>query len=234
MSKRRVLLNGWDGADWDHITPLLDDGLLPTLESLINRGTMGNLGTLQPVLSPMLWNSVATGKHAYKHGVLGFTEPDPNHGGSRPWSSYSRRCKALWNILSQQGLRSNVINWWASHPAEPINGCVVTNLFNGVKRSGADKFVAPKNAIHPAERASVLAQFKVFEDELTGEQLVPFIPLADQIDQAEDTRLNTLARVLCETVIPAVIDFVGAERLPTTHAMAQVIDDSLYRQRQGV
>ncbi|MGI9518646.1 MAG: alkaline phosphatase family protein [Pirellulaceae bacterium] len=200
MSKRRVLLIGWDGADWEHITPLLDDGQLPTLEKLINRGTMGNLGTLQPVLSPMLWNSVATGKHAWRHGVLGFTEPDPNHGGSRPWSSYSRNCKALWNIFTQQGMRSNVINWWASHPAEPINGCVVTNLFNGVKRVGPDKFVAPKDAIHPAERSSVLAQFKVFEDELTGEQLVPFIPLADQIDQTEDTRLTTLAKVLCETM----------------------------------
>jgi predicted AlkP superfamily phosphohydrolase/phosphomutase len=59
-SRRKVLLIGWDGADWEHINPLLEEGLLPTLEAFINRGVMGNLATLQPVLSPMLWNSVAT------------------------------------------------------------------------------------------------------------------------------------------------------------------------------
>ena len=38
---------------------------------------MGNLATLQPILSPMLWNSVATGKFADKHGILGFSALDP-------------------------------------------------------------------------------------------------------------------------------------------------------------
>jgi predicted AlkP superfamily phosphohydrolase/phosphomutase len=38
---------------------------------------MGNLATLQPILSPMLWNSVATGKFADKHGIHGFIAPDP-------------------------------------------------------------------------------------------------------------------------------------------------------------
>ncbi len=33
---------------------------MPTLDAFINRGVMGNLATLQPILSPMLWNSVAT------------------------------------------------------------------------------------------------------------------------------------------------------------------------------
>ena len=133
----KVLLIGWDAADWEHITPLLEEGLMPTLDAFINRGVMGNLATLQPILSPMLWNSVATGKLADKHGIHGFVEPDPVNGGARPYTSTSRKCKALWNILSQSGLRSNVVGWWASHPAEPINGTVVTNAFGGVKvRSG--------------------------------------------------------------------------------------------------
>ena len=119
---KKVLLIGWDAADWQHINPLLDAGLLPGLENLINRGVMGNLATLHPVLSPMLWNSIATGKTADKHGVLGFTEPLPSGVGVRPFASTSRKVKALWNICHQYELRSNVIGWWASHPAEPING----------------------------------------------------------------------------------------------------------------
>ena len=31
-TKRKVLLIGWDAADWEHITPLLEEGLMPTLD----------------------------------------------------------------------------------------------------------------------------------------------------------------------------------------------------------
>ena len=149
IGSKKLLLIGWDGADWEHIQPLLEQGLLPNIKAFMEAGTTGNLATLGPVLSPMLWNSVATGKHAYKHGIYGFTEPDHNNGGARPFSSYSRKTKAFWNICSQMGLKSNVINWWASHPAEPIDGCIVSNLFAGVKASPKGP-VVPPDVIHPA------------------------------------------------------------------------------------
>ncbi len=176
---------------------------------MINRGVMGNLATLQPVLSPMLWNSAATGKYAFKHGILGFVEPDPHHGGARPFTSYSRKCKAIWNILSQLGLRSNVINFWASHPAERIKGCVVTNAFNGAKADPQRGVVVVPGTIYPDDRTAFLKQFKVFMQELSEEQLLPFVPNAAKINQDEDSRLETLAKVLSETL--------------TTHAAATAV-----------
>jgi predicted AlkP superfamily phosphohydrolase/phosphomutase/tetratricopeptide (TPR) repeat protein len=198
MTRRKVLLIGWDAADWEHITPFLEEGLMPTLDAFINRGVMGNLATLQPILSPMLWNSVATGKFADKHGIHGFIEPDPVNGGARPYTSTSRKCKALWNILSQSGLRSNVIGWWASHPAEPINGTVVTNAFGGVKFDPEKGWTVPKGAIHPDERTAELARFKVFPNELTEAHILPFIPEAAKIDQKKDKRLSSFAKVLSD------------------------------------
>jgi predicted AlkP superfamily phosphohydrolase/phosphomutase len=95
MSKK-VLLLGWDAADWKVITPLMDAGLMPNLEKLVGEGLMGNLSTLYPVLSPMLWTSIATGKRAHKHGIHGFSEPDPQTGGVRArsliWAGKPRRC----------------------------------------------------------------------------------------------------------------------------------------------
>jgi predicted AlkP superfamily phosphohydrolase/phosphomutase/tetratricopeptide (TPR) repeat protein len=198
MRPRKVLLIGWDAADWEHITPLLEEGLMPTLDSFINRGVMGNLATLQPVLSPMLWNSVATGKFADKHGIHGFIEPDPVNGGARPYTSTSRKCKALWNILSQSGLRSNVIGWWASHPAEPINGTVVTNAFGGVKFDPENGWTVPKGTIHPKEKGPELARFKVFANELTEAHVLPFVPDAAKIDQKKDKRLSSFAKILSD------------------------------------
>ncbi|HMO13009.1 MAG TPA: alkaline phosphatase family protein [Pirellulaceae bacterium] len=200
-SKRpKVLLIGWDGADWEHITPLLDQGYLPTLEKLINAGVMGNLSTLEPVLSPMLWNSVATGKLANKHGIYGFIERDPDNGGARPFSSVSRKTKALWNILSQSGYRSNIINWWASHPAEPIHGCIVSNLFSGVKFHPETGWKIAKGTIHPERLEQPFAKFKFFPEELVEEHILPFIPNAANIDQTEDSRLTGFAKTLAETI----------------------------------
>jgi predicted AlkP superfamily phosphohydrolase/phosphomutase/tetratricopeptide (TPR) repeat protein len=198
MDRRKVLLIGWDAADWEHITLLLEEGLMPTLDSLINRGVMGNLATLQPILSPMLWNSVATGKFADKHGIHGFIEPDLINGGARPYTSTSRKCKALWNILSQSGLRSNIVGWWASHPAEPINGTVVTNAFGGVRFDPQKGWTVPKGAIHPQERGPDLARFKVFPNELTEAHILPFIPDAAKIDQKKDKRLTSFAKILTD------------------------------------
>ncbi|MBN2093134.1 alkaline phosphatase family protein, partial [candidate division KSB1 bacterium] len=114
--KRKVLLIGWDGADWKIINPLLDSGRMPALESLVNNGVMGNLATLDPPMSPMLWTSIATGMHADKHGILNFTEPAPQASGIRPVTTASRKVKAIWNILMQQGLKTHVVGWWPSHP----------------------------------------------------------------------------------------------------------------------
>ncbi len=159
---------------------------------------MGNLATLQPVLSPMLWNSVATGKLADKHGIHGFIEPDPLNGGARPYTSTSRRCKALWNILSQSGLRSNVVGWWANHPVEPIYGTVVTNAFGGVKFDPEHGWSIPAGTVHPPEKGPALARCRVFPNELTQEHILPFIPDAAKIDQKKDRRLEAFAKTLSD------------------------------------
>ncbi|MBE7158244.1 MAG: alkaline phosphatase family protein, partial [Rhodospirillales bacterium] len=197
-ARKKVLLIGWDGADWEHINPLLDAGLLPTLDAFIDRGVIANLATLQPVLSPMLWNSVATGKFADKHGIHGFIEPDPVNGGARPYTSTARKTKALWNILTQSGLKSNVVGWWASHPAEPIDGVVVTNAFVGTKFDPEKGWAVPSGAVHPPELGANLARFRVFPSELTEAHVLPFIPDAAKIDQKKDTKLQSFAKVLSD------------------------------------
>jgi predicted AlkP superfamily phosphohydrolase/phosphomutase len=51
---KKLLLIGWDAADWKVATPLLDQGLMPALDDLIDHGVMGNLATLQPMKSRRL------------------------------------------------------------------------------------------------------------------------------------------------------------------------------------
>ena len=192
---RRVALIGWDAADWKIIHPLLDAGLMPNLRRMVERGAMGNIATLDPPMSPLLWTSIATGKTADLHGIHGFAEPDPVTGGIRPVTSTSRKVKALWNILNQSGLRSLVVNWFASHPAEPIDGVIVSNAF--AVTAGAS---LPAGTIHPPSLAAELAELRVEPRDLTGDDLLPFIPALNMIDQKTDHRPAMLAKILAENI----------------------------------
>ena len=46
---------------------------------------------------------MATGYRADKHGILGFIEPLADNSGVRPVTSTSRKVRAIWNILHNQG-----------------------------------------------------------------------------------------------------------------------------------
>jgi predicted AlkP superfamily phosphohydrolase/phosphomutase/tetratricopeptide (TPR) repeat protein len=201
MSERlakKVLLIGWDAADWKLINPLLDKGWMPSLNGLIEGGVMGNLATLRPILSPMLWNSIATGKLADKHGIHGFVEPDPQTGATRPVSSISRKVKAIWNILMQRGLRSHVLGWYAGHPAEPINGVYVSPLFALPTAPLDQPWPLPEGSIHPASLRDTLSELRIHPAEMTQEEILPFIPRAAEVDQDKDGHLASLARILAE------------------------------------
>ena len=65
----RVLLIGWDGADWRILEPLLERGALPNLQALIDRGQKGVLRSTVPTHSWAAWPSFLTGVAPADHGV---------------------------------------------------------------------------------------------------------------------------------------------------------------------
>lgn len=134
---RKVLLIGLDGADWQLIDPLLERGRLPGLASLLRRGVRADLRSNDPMLSPLLWTTVATGKPPEDHGIIDFLLVDTKTGRRVPMSSTFRRTKALWNILTDVGRDSAFVAWWATWPAERVEGTMVTDrvsysLFAGI------------------------------------------------------------------------------------------------------
>src|SRR5580704_10446503 len=198
MASRKVLLVGWDAADWKVIRPLMDAGKMPNVQRLVEHGASGQISTLHPPLSPMLWTSIATGKRPFKHGIHGFSEPTQDGRGVQPVTNLSRTSKALWNILNQNDLRSIVIGWWPSHPAEPIDGVMVSDQFHRAGRPLDEGWPLAPNAVHPPELAATLADLRVHPDQLTPAMVESFIPLAREIDQDKDKRLGACMRTLAE------------------------------------
>ncbi|MDT0555777.1 alkaline phosphatase family protein [Patiriisocius hiemis] len=200
MKKNKLLLIGWDAADWKIIGPLLAKGQMPHLKKIIDNGVYGNMATMNPPYSPMLWSSVATGKTPDKHGVLGFIELLPDLEGVRPVSTNSRKSRAVWNILHNKGYKSNLIGWWPSYPAEPINGVVISDKYQKVNSDPKKRKPLDEKAIHPLIEKENFLNLRMFPMEITQAHILPFIPRAAEIDQDEDMLLKPFAKVLSQNV----------------------------------
>lgn len=195
LTDTKILLIGLDAADWRIITPLLKEKKLPHLQALIESGSHGRLKTLIPAQSPRIWNSIATGKRPKKHGILGFVVRHPQTGKRMPYTSNMRRCKTVWDILSDYGKRVGVVGWWNTWPATPVNGAMVS----GVTRYKLKDF-APLGELEQASeepsarlleypRKSALlseaANRQTYPEELFNE-IRPLIRPHNQIDDAPE------------------------------------------------
>ena len=192
---------------------------MPNLKKMMEEGVHGNFSTLNPALSPMLWTSIGTGKRPYKHGIHGFSEPTPDGKSVRPITNVSRKSKAVWNMLNQTGKKCNVVAWWPSHPAEPIDGVMVSNWYQtarNIKNADIDPEIGkprpdqhgwdPKQwdmapgTVHPGSLSKNLQEFRFHPLELDAEHIGPFIPKFAEIDQKKDQRLQGFAKTLADTV----------------------------------
>jgi len=128
-SKRgRLLVLGWDALDWQLVDELVGKGLMPNLAKLLRGSVQAELEVPPPLISPVVWTTLATGQPPEVHGVLDFLEPDPEGGPPHPVSAHSRKVPALWEMLAAAGQRVAVIGWWATFPAQaPPDGVVYSD-----------------------------------------------------------------------------------------------------------
>ncbi len=117
---------GLDGADWDQLNPMIARGELPNLAQLKSEGASGILLSDTPMISPILWTSISTGKTPDLHGVTWFMTDAPD-GTKIPVSSEERKVRTFWNIASEAGMSVGITGWWATWPAEPLNGYLVSD-----------------------------------------------------------------------------------------------------------
>jgi predicted AlkP superfamily phosphohydrolase/phosphomutase len=88
--RRAVILIGLDGAALPVLRELVAAGRLPSFARLIEHGALGPLASIYAELpfspergggywSPLVWNSIATGKRPGAHGVIDFRLPNSAH-----------------------------------------------------------------------------------------------------------------------------------------------------------
>jgi tetratricopeptide (TPR) repeat protein len=202
---RTVVVIGVDSFTWRIADPLMAAGRMPHLRRLVERGARANLRTISPILSPVIWTSVATGMKPARHGIVDFVVNARDTGALVPVTSAMRRVPALWNLMSRQEVAVDVVAWWATWPAESVRGRMVTD------RVAFQLFDAPTDEWTSADPEK--ARGKTFPADLFG-SLVPLIRPPAAIGDAE------------------VAPFLGGGRLPA--ASLGEAEQDLVRQFRAV
>ncbi|HXH27799.1 MAG TPA: alkaline phosphatase family protein, partial [Candidatus Polarisedimenticolia bacterium] len=174
----KVLLIGLDGADWNIIDPLVAAGKLPNLARLIRGGVRARLHTITPMLSPVVWTSIATGVLPGRHGIIDFLATNESDGSRVPVTSTLRKVKAIWNILGDQGVRVGIVGWWATFPAERVNGFIVSDrvayqLFGG--QAARDQSRAGK--VYPPDLDDVVLSLTIAPESLGEREVSRYVRL---------------------------------------------------------
>jgi predicted AlkP superfamily phosphohydrolase/phosphomutase len=185
-----LVVIGIDAADWTWIAPLMDEGRMPRLSNLVERGVRAPLQSLVPLQkSPTIWTTIATGKRPAKHGIADFITHD-----QKVQNSALRTAAAYWEILGQLGRTQAVIGWWVTHPATPVRGILVSDFLPYFGR-GAQPSDA---AIYPAEETHRIDALRVRPEDIDDAWLGRFVDLqivAEYGEQA-DALLEDLRAIL--------------------------------------
>ncbi|HEC83536.1 MAG TPA: tetratricopeptide repeat protein, partial [Firmicutes bacterium] len=123
----KVIIIGSDAFDWEIFKQVSAKHRLPNIERMIREGASGDLISVEPLISPMIWTTMATGVEPQVHGIIDFVVHDETTGEDIPITSDMRRVPAIWNIATRFGLSAGFVGWLGSYPAEPVTGFIVSD-----------------------------------------------------------------------------------------------------------
>ncbi len=120
----KLVILGMDGLEWTLLRRMVEAGELPHFQALLREGATAEVAIPQPIMSPILWTTIASGYPGEVHGVGGWT-----NGRGRPYTGADVRVERLWDALAARGEASVVSGWLMSWPATPIPGAMLTERF---------------------------------------------------------------------------------------------------------
>lgn len=127
MSDKLVVI-GLDGATWDLLQPMIDQGRLPTLARIAEEGVRGDLESVRPPISCPAWYCYSTGKNPGKLGIYGWRNFDPATHTDRFNDYKLLEEPEIWDHVGQAGLKSAVLNIPTHFPPKSIPGYMVSGM----------------------------------------------------------------------------------------------------------
>ena len=149
---KKVIFLGLDGLDAELTEKWMEQGKLPNLARLRDRGSYRRLRTTCPALSPVAWSTFATGVNPAKHNVFDFLNRDLRSYApelalakvrppqriwrigkfeiplSRPSVEMRRKSEPFWKILDRHGVGSTILRVPVTFPPDDFNGRLLSAM----------------------------------------------------------------------------------------------------------
>ncbi|HLF91283.1 MAG TPA: alkaline phosphatase family protein [Anaerolineales bacterium] len=122
----KVVIIGWDGATWDYMDPLLEQGTLPNLARLLEYGVGLILRSTVPPYTNVAWPALVTGSTPARTGIFDGLRFRPGCYTGLP----ARRGRSIpiWEWVNHFGKRAGVLNVPTTYPATQLDGYLVTGF----------------------------------------------------------------------------------------------------------
>lgn len=116
--KQRTLMLCVDGARWDLVDRFDALGMLPTFRSLQKEGSRFEMESFEPLMSPVIWTTIASGVRESVHDVHNF------------FATYGTvKAPRIWEIAEQRGMSVGTLGWLVTWPPKKVNGFMIPSLF---------------------------------------------------------------------------------------------------------
>lgn len=146
--KKKLLVIGLDGASFNVLDPLIENGHLKNLAGLIAAGARADLETTFPPITAVAWSSFMTGKNPGKHGIFEFVRLDHASKRQLAVNASFRQGSAIWDLLSSAGEQVVVHNFPCTYPPREVNGLMIAD------------FMTPRGRTDFTYPASLLAELE--------------------------------------------------------------------------
>jgi predicted AlkP superfamily phosphohydrolase/phosphomutase len=185
---KRVVGIGLDGFPYSLAERLVDDGLMPNLHRLAERGQMKRIRSVYPTVSNVAWAAFQTGKGPADFGVYGFTELNRDFELRIP-NREDLKCETLWPRLDKAGKRWAALGVPMTFPAPKLNGFLVSC------------FLAPTLDERAVSRKGVLDQLQGMKYEIDIDPAVAAESperFKQDLKRVSEARWNTALKLLGE------------------------------------
>lgn len=157
----RVLVIGIDGVTFDTLDPWMDQGVMPWLASLRDRGVTAPLRSTFPPITAPAWVSFMTGKNPGKTGIFEFLYTKGDGFEQAPVNATVRNGITIWEILSREGKKVLVLGIPVTYPPDRVNGHLISGFLTP---RGARDFTHPPGLLEELE--SEFGPYPVYHKEV--------------------------------------------------------------------